>query len=61
LKKRFDDELICFLIKLSWWDLQLEVIKKIAKDLSSPPTTHMLVELIEKYRLPDSVSPEESQ
>lgn len=50
IKKRFDNGTIELLMKLSWWNLPLETIREICKDLSSPPDTTLLLHLIEKYR-----------
>lgn len=53
LKKRFDEDLICLLLELSWWTLPLDLIKDVSIELSRPPTKEILIELIKKYRNQD--------
>jgi hypothetical protein len=50
LKFRFSDEIISLLLELKWWELSIEVIKKLAPELSNSPKTSKLVELIRIYR-----------
>jgi hypothetical protein len=49
IKDRFSDELKERLLKLKWWELELEVIQNIAPILSSTPSVECLDELLEKY------------
>ena len=49
LKKRFSDEIIDLLLRLKWWDLQLEDIKNIEKILCSSPDQSLLKKLIDQY------------
>lgn len=50
IKKRFSDDIIELLLKLSWWDFSVDIIKDITQDLSSRPTAELLNTLIAKYR-----------
>lgn len=50
IRKRFDDEIIALLLKLSWWDLPLEQIKKIQPLLTSTPNRPLLETLLRDYR-----------
>jgi acetyltransferase-like isoleucine patch superfamily enzyme len=50
LKFRFSDEIISLLLEFKWWELSIEEIKKLAIDLSEPPDTSKLRELIRIYR-----------
>ena len=50
VKQRFDDEIVDLLLRLKWWDLPLEDIKRITKTLSSKPDKLILLELISTYR-----------
>lgn len=47
---RFSPEVCDLLIELSWWDLPLDFIKKIAQILSSPPDVEKLRFLINKSK-----------
>lgn len=49
LRKRFDQDIIDRLMALSWWNLPVETIKLMARDLSSPPSADLIDHLIEKY------------
>ena len=49
VKQRFDDEIVDLLLRLKWWDLPLEDIKRITKTLSSKPDKLILLELISTY------------
>jgi len=51
LKLRFDEDIVNLLLKLSWWDLPLNIIKEINDLLCSTPNEFMLTELISKYRI----------
>jgi len=50
LKKRFDDDIIALLMKLRWWDLPVEIIREINKDLCSPPSIDFLKKLLLQHR-----------
>ena len=50
LKFRFSDEIISLLLELKWWELSIEEIKKLVSELSGPPNTSKLKELIRIYR-----------
>lgn len=50
IKKRFDDEIINNLLRLNWWTLPVEDIKKIATDLSQKPSLELISKLISIYR-----------
>ena len=50
LKFRFSDEITSLLLEFKWWELSIEEIKKLAIDLSEPPDTSKLRELIRIYR-----------
>lgn len=60
IRKRFDDEIIDLLLALRWWELPLEEIPKIARDLSQPPSRALLQGLIARYR-PDLVIMDEGE
>ena len=46
VKRRFNDEIKALLLQLAWWDLPVEVIKEINKDLSAVPDVVTLRNLI---------------
>ncbi len=50
VKQRFENDIIDILLRLRWWDLPLEDIKKITKILSSRPNKATLLELLSGYR-----------
>ncbi|MDH2998576.1 hypothetical protein A1D22_02090 [Pasteurellaceae bacterium LFhippo2] len=50
LKFRFEQEIIDKLLQLRWWELELETIKEITHDLSTPPTSKLLDKLLATYR-----------
>lgn len=50
VKQRFENDIIDILLRLRWWDLPLEDIKKITKILSSRPNKASLLELLSAYR-----------
>lgn len=50
ITKRFDQEIIDLLNKLEWWNLDVDIIKQIKKDLCSIPTKILLTDLIKTYR-----------
>ena len=50
VKQRFENDIIDILLRLRWWDLPLEDIKKILKILSSRPNKATLLELLSAYR-----------
>lgn len=50
IRKRFDEELIERLLRLSWWELPLDDIRRITHRLSQPPSAALLDELIARYR-----------
>lgn len=50
VKKRFDEDIIKLLLRLKWWDLPLESIKKIIKIISSQPNKDLLEKLVLTYR-----------
>lgn len=50
IRQRFDDKIIELLLELKWWDLPIEIIREINKELSSPPDTERLKHLIERYQ-----------
>lgn len=50
LRRRFDDEVIELLLRLRWWSLPLEKIRKIGWELCQEPDPLMLREMIAKYR-----------
>jgi len=49
LRKRFDQDIIDRLMALGWWNLPVETIKLMARELSSPPSADLIDHLIEKY------------
>lgn len=46
IRKRFDDELINILLKLKWWDMEIEEIKTLVPTLSNPNPEVMKSKLI---------------
>lgn len=46
LRRRFDDDVIALLLQWRWWDLPLETIRRIEKELSAPPRVETLRQLI---------------
>lgn len=50
IRFRFKKEIIDLLMELKWWELPVESIKEISKDLTSPPTVESVKELIKKFR-----------
>jgi hypothetical protein len=43
-------KVISLLLKLKWWELSIEEIRKLVSELSGPPNTSKLNELIRIYR-----------
>ncbi len=56
IKYRFDETVIDLLLKLRWWDLQVEEIRSIAGQLSAVPSIEGLKLLIQKYRPDESLT-----
>lgn len=50
IRKRFTEDVIQLLIKLSWWNLAVADIKELAPVLSTTPTPDLLAMLIKKHR-----------
>lgn len=50
IKSRFRKEIIDLLLTLEWWNLPIDVIKEINKDLSMEPTIESLTSLVRKYK-----------
>ena len=50
LKFRFDQRIRELLLELSWWELDLAVIREIAPLLSTPPEATTLISLISRFR-----------
>ncbi len=50
LKFRFDEELRALLLALSWWELPVEDVRRLAWSLSSAPTPELLRDLIRRFR-----------
>jgi acetyltransferase-like isoleucine patch superfamily enzyme len=50
IKNRFCKEITDLLLKLEWWQLPIEVIKEINRDLSAKPTVDALTILIKRYK-----------
>jgi acetyltransferase-like isoleucine patch superfamily enzyme len=50
IKKRFSDEVIALLLKLAWWELPIDVIRQINKELSAEPSVDSLTSLIQRYK-----------
>ena len=50
IRSRFGKEITDLLLTLEWWNLPLDVIKVINKDLSVEPTVESLTSLIQKYK-----------
>ncbi|MBP9765532.1 CatB-related O-acetyltransferase [Candidatus Babeliales bacterium] len=50
IRYRFEQEIIDLLLELRWWDLDIQKIKDISKELCSEPTVEKLRLLIQKYR-----------
>ncbi|HEX2941120.1 MAG TPA: CatB-related O-acetyltransferase [Rhodopila sp.] len=50
IRDRFDKNIVDLLMHLRWWDLPLEFIRLIARDLSTEPTCEKLSFIIQKYR-----------
>lgn len=51
IRKRFTNEVVELLLKLMWWDLPIESIKEICKELSSIPDSNLIHSLISRYRV----------
>jgi len=50
IRNRFSNEIKALLLKLAWWDLPLDVIKTISKDLSVAPDIDGLKKLLAVHR-----------
>jgi acetyltransferase-like isoleucine patch superfamily enzyme len=50
IKYRFTDEIIALLLKLKWWELQIEEIRNLSADLCATPNAQKLEEFIKTYR-----------
>ena len=50
IKSRFHKEITDLLLTLEWWNLPLDVIKEINRDLSVEPTVRSLKSLVQRYR-----------
>lgn len=50
IRKRFDADMIELLMELRWWDLPVESIREIHKQLCSEPTHSSVEKLIAAYR-----------
>lgn len=50
IKQRFPDEIVSLLLELRWWDLDPEIIREIAPELSQTPSIEGLRSLIKRYR-----------
>jgi acetyltransferase-like isoleucine patch superfamily enzyme len=50
IKQRFDEEIIELLLRLKWWELPVEDIKKISYKLCSRPDKDLLLDLLIAYR-----------
>jgi len=50
IKQRFDDEAVELLLRLRWWDLPNEEIRKILPILMQEPNKFALTELVDLYR-----------
>lgn len=50
IRNRFGEDIIKLLLKLKWWDLPIEEIKKIKNILSNTPSVEIITDLIKQYR-----------
>lgn len=50
IKYRFDDNILNLLKKLAWWDLTVNDVKNITKELCSTPTVETVQRLVNTYR-----------
>ena len=50
IKFRFSNEIVNLLLQLKWWELSIDIIKKLTLELSKAPDSSKLKELIKIHR-----------